>query len=53
MYIYIGLPILGNGNSLKDDRKFTEREGGGGDEIEIHRRNIQDTPSILWLLLHI
>lgn len=34
--LYIGLPILGNRNSFKSDRKYTGREGGGGGEIETH-----------------
>lgn len=52
MYIW-GLPILGNGNSFKNDRKYMRGEEG---EVMRYRhigRNIQDTPSVLWLLLHI
>lgn len=36
MCMYMGLPILGNGNSFKNDRKY-ERGREGGDEIETHR----------------
>jgi hypothetical protein len=49
-YVCIEHTILGNKNYFKRDRKYS----GKGGRIDRQRPGaVEDTPNILWLLLHI